>query len=355
MRRLRNLFSLIALSLVTFAVAADEGVINPINVARSVADKKVDRWEGYLWMYVEGDDGSSRYINGNFDMAADGQSISVIRLYDDDTNDWEEIVFDPPIIGFPGAAFGEVDNFGVSLHGYDESGASVMYGHNQSEASGLAPGQPIRIILEPQWERRIISFDPSQYGFGPNELILVTSSGHVAYYDPELGGFVIWVDPSLNTPYVIRDAETGEVIWEGTIDPFFPGEVATGNSTFLLNEYVGGVVKIEYSENSLYLPNQEPYQIEVPGRGLVNGRVYFMNPLEGRSVQWIAAYHDSYPNPNEVIVFRHTNTGEMPTISDGAYYAQVMGEMGAIIIVVITPDDQPFNFGLCFGGDCGKG
>ncbi|MFH1236217.1 MAG: hypothetical protein V1685_04765, partial [Parcubacteria group bacterium] len=152
---------------------------------------------------------------------------------------------DEPLSGVPTNAVGETRNFYLYLS--TENGEA--FGDFRKDL--LLPGEPIEVILKPNFVPRLVQFS----GKGttkPENAVLKTEGGSFSY-DQYVGGFRVWVDPLKVTAYTIMDAVTGLTISSGVIDPT---KGAPRDTSSVINiRLQGGVVAVD--DSYTYLSNQK--------------------------------------------------------------------------------------------------
>lgn len=339
--------------------------LDPLRVAQAVAGFDIALYECDAYLYLHDLEGKPHYVYVSFRLVP-GVGINYMAAQMDD----EELVTivaegDQPLSGFPSGLW-KIDNFGLSVNGMDVNGNYVVYGYTAPAKEGnygLRPGQPITVTLKPAFTQRFIAFDAA-YLPQDGTLVLRLANGQVFYYDSYLGGFRIWVDPTLVVPYQIENPVTGEVVYIGELDPLEQSTVPQPTESVInLTEYVGGVIKLplEIGESIERINQTFTGEVNLPGIGTEQAKVYFVNKLAGEEL-YVSAWRDGFnpvtgvelPRPN-IAIYRWVPQGEMLLLRNTQGWVSVSGEDTVIVVIRATdPSDiAPFSLSGILGG--GKG
>lgn len=155
-------------------------------LAQLLAGFQPDEYQG--WFSHERSDsgvGKNHYVDGNFRLNADKQVVYVeiddVVIYDDPSN---------PLLTLP-SPISAVRDFYIGLTAL-EDGESVMYGYTDN--GYLEPGEGVTIMLRPDWQAEFVAYDPP-VGVDAENLRLRTESGQIGWYNSNLGGFEVWLNP----------------------------------------------------------------------------------------------------------------------------------------------------------------
>ena len=206
---MKKSFGLVVLVLVPCCLSWAGGTVDPERVADAFVSIDVSQYEGQFGFTRVLADGSSQQVRGEFTLLLDGM---IPRLVIDGVQviDWD----DEPLGGLPVNSLGSATNYWLQLDGWDGwSGRYATRGWFSSKL--LLPGDAIVVDLTLAYEEQFVAFDAD--GFDTSRLVL-RMNGSEFSYDPHLGGFLVWYDPTTNSSYEIIDAGTGQIFARGSID-----------------------------------------------------------------------------------------------------------------------------------------
>lgn len=219
----------------------------------------------------------------------------------------QDISIDEPLKAIPWPTKDKVNYFYIYLAGVN---SNTFVSEGWFYSFNLAKGSPVNIVMKPTEVGVIVDFTQP----AGTHLTLVTPDGGKVSWNPTLGGFVTYVDPTKITEYTIFDESTGIVYEKGTIDPY--GDIISTQGESMVNmSWVGNVRELRFTKpeyDYIGLNNQVMDGNTVVSGTTVPAKVYMISTLGGKYLGFQVLGVEG-----KVIVQQATSSGEMPVITTG--------------------------------------
>jgi len=185
---------------------------------------------------------------------------------------------DPPIQTLPLPTEGGISYISLNLDG-NENGKFVTWGSYYS--TSFKRGSAIDVLMGPAAVNAFLKY-ALPAGIDPQDLLVqVGDYTMLGGYDVNLGGFFIYIDPSIPVQnYSVVDQQTGVTLLEGTVTPYDGVITVTPTSSPVSLTYVDGVTDLSFTAEkkyTQYLAQQLDGQVIDPATNVATpAKAYFM-------------------------------------------------------------------------------